>query len=117
MKKLAILFATFVCLAMISGSFAASSQATNKVMPTIQDHKLVVVVPVNPSTGYHWRLSYDPTVKLISHQYIPDVNPFHYVGVGGHDIYKFSGQPGQKIVLELVSPGGKVTETRTYYIK
>ncbi|UTB33834.1 MAG: protease inhibitor I42 family protein [Methanobacterium sp. ERen5] len=120
MKKLAILFATFVCFAMISGSFAATNQQTEKVISPIQYHKFVIIVPNNPTTGSQWRSIFDHAmVKLVSKKYVPDKANLKgpVVGYGGYDVYTFSGKIGQKITLKHVDPSGKVFEKRNYWIE
>ncbi len=120
MKKLAILFATFVCFAMISGSFAATNQNTEKVISPAHYHKFVVIVPNNPSTGYQWRSIFDQAkVKLISKEYVPDKANMEgfVVGYGGYDVYTFYGQIGQKITLKHSTPSNKDVEVRNYWIE
>lgn len=120
LKKLAILFATFVCFAMISGSFAATNQHTEKVISPIQYHKFVVIVPNNPTTGSQWRSIFDHTkVILISKDYMPDKANLkgHAVGYGGYDVYTFYGMIGQKIILKHVDSSGNVFEKRNYWIE
>lgn len=118
LKKLAILFATFVCFAMISGSFAANNQNTEKVTKEVQYHKLVVIVPTNPSTGYSWRAIFDnKSVKLVNKVYVPCITGPCRVGYGGYDVYIFTGKVGQKIILKHVSPSGEVAESKNYWIK
>lgn len=121
MKKLAILFATFVCFAMISGSFAATNQNTEKKTDClILYHKLVVIVPNNPTTGSTWRAEFNPAnVKLISKQYVPDKANIRgpFVGYGGYDVYTFYGKVGQKIILKHLDSSGKIFEKKDYWIE
>ena len=121
LKKLAILFATFVCFAMISGSFAATNQHTEKkVISPVQYHKFVVIVPNNPTTGSQWRSIFDQAkVKLVSKTYVPDKANLqgYVVGYGGYNVYTFSGELGQKITLKHVDASGKVFEKRNYWIE
>jgi len=119
LKKFAVLFATIICFAMISGSFAATNQNTDKNPVTILTmHKLGVVLPSNPSTGYHWVAVYNhDRVKLVSAKYLPDLPII--CGSGGQNRYVFYGLKGEKIVFKYVEPGinGKVAKTCIYYIK
>lgn len=120
LKMLAILFATFVCFAMISGSFAATNQNTEKVISHTQYHKFVVIVPNNPTTGSQWRSIFDQAkVKLVSKEYVPDKANLQgpVVGYGGYDVYTFYGQIDQKITLKHVDSSGKVFEKRNYWIE
>ena len=119
MKKFAVLFATIICFAMVSGSFAATNQNTDKNPVTILAmHKLEVVLPSNPSTGYHWEAVYNHhRVNLVSEEYLPDF-PIK-CGSGGQNRYVFNGFKGEKIVFKYVAPGinGKVAKTCIYYMK
>jgi predicted secreted protein len=121
LKKLAILFATFVCFAMISGSFAATNQNTEKSIGHSQYHKFVIIVPNNPTTGSTWRSIYDNNyVKLVNKEYVPDKANIHsqfWVGFGGYEVYTFYGKVGQKITLKHVDPSGKVFEKKNYWIE
>lgn len=114
MKKLAILFATFVCFAMISGSFAATNQNTEKIIQKPY-YLLNITVSNNPSTGYSWNAVYDKNkVNLIKKYYYPPL--ISRPGLGGMDVYVFFGQIGQKITLNHIAPNGKVVETKIYTI-
>lgn len=120
MKKFALLFATIVCFAMISGSFAATNQNTDKVVINQNYHKLVIIVPNNPTTGSSWRSIFDhANVKLISKEYVPDKANMQgpWVGFGGYDVYTFYGKVGQKITLKHADPSGKVFEKKNYWIE
>lgn len=121
LKKLAILFAIFVCFAMISGSFAATNQNTEKKTNCIVFyHKLVVIVPNNPTTGSHWRSIYDHKfVYMMGKEYVPDKANMHgpVVGYGGFDVYTFYGKLGQKITLKHVDSSGNVFEKKDYWIE
>jgi inhibitor of cysteine peptidase len=120
LKKLAILFATFVCFAMISGSFAAANQNTEKTSCFALYHKLVVIVPNNPTTGSKWKAVFDQAkVKLVSKVYVPDKANLKgpAVGYGGYDVYTFSGVVGQNITLKHLDNSGKVFEKRNYWIE
>jgi len=109
LKKFALLFATIICFAMISGSFAATNQNV---------HKLTMTVPSNPTTGYHWVATYNhQKVKLVSEKYTPTLPIM--CGSGGHETFVFSGVKGEKVTLRYVGPGkhGEVAKTIVYYIK
>jgi len=118
LKKFAVLFATIVCFAMISGSFAATNQNTeNGLIKTQNYHKLVIVVPSNPTTGFKWVSSYDKkNVKLLSKIYVQEQPVLE--GSGGYNVYTFYGKVGSKITLNHIGPGtkGKIVETKTYTI-
>jgi predicted secreted protein len=120
LKKLAILFATFVCFAMISGSFAATNQNTDNKTGCLLYHKLVVIVPNNPTTGSQWRSIFDhDSVYLMSKEYVPDKANLKgpAVGYGGYDVYVFYGKIGQKITLKHVDNSGKLLEKKNYWIE
>lgn len=120
LKKIAAIFAVFICLAMISGSFAStySGKNTGKDLTCITSHGkyLTVCLPCNPSTGYHWIAEYNHSkVKLVSNKYIPDKPVI--CGSGGVDIFKFEGKKGASVYMKYVSPTGKVIKGHTYIIK
>lgn len=119
LKKFAVLFATIICFAMISGSFATTNQNTDKGLLTAHKtcHTLTIVVPVNHSTGYYWLASYNnKKVKLVSKLYVADQPQL--IGSGGYNVYKFYGPVGSKIAMNYYEPGNsKVAKTTTYVIK
>ncbi len=118
LKKFAVLFATIICFAMISGSFAATNQNTeNSIITALTHHELVIVVPSNLPTGYRWVSVFDKkNVKLVSKTYVPSYPII--CGSGGYNIYKFYGKVGSKIILKYIGPGkdGKIVETKEYCI-
>jgi predicted secreted protein len=119
LKKIAVLFATIMCFAMISGSFAAATNQNTYTNPIlIQKSTLNVVLPSNPTTGYHWIATYNhEKVKLLSRTYTP-FTP-NICGSGGIETFKFIGIKGEKVTLKYVGPGidKPVAETYVYYIK
>ena len=119
LKKVVAIFAVFICFAMISGSFASTYSTKNTSLDltglTTYGH-LNVLLPCNPSTGYHWVAKYNHSkVKLVSKKYVPD-RPI-ICGSGGVDIFTFVGKKGDLVHMMYVSPNGKVVERHTYIIK
>jgi predicted secreted protein len=120
LKKIVTIFAIFICFAMVSGSFAStySTKNTNKDLTglTSNGHYLTVILPSNPSTGYHWVAEYNHSkVKLVSNIYIP-TKPI-ICGSGGVNIFRFYGEKNSLINMKYVSPSGKVVKTHKYIIK
>jgi predicted secreted protein len=119
LKKVVAIFAVFICFAMISGSFAStnSTKNTNLGLSDLISHgHLTIILPCNPSTGYHWVAEYNHSkVKLVSKKYIG--NKSIICGSGGVNIFKFVGKKGTFVHMKYVSPNGKVVETHTYAIK
>ena len=120
LKKIAAIFAVFICFAMISGSFASTYSDKNTSLDltglTSHGHYLTVRLPCNPSTGYHWVAEYNHSkVKLVSNKYIPDMPIL--CGSGGVDVFTFEGKKGASVHMKYVSPNGKVIEGHTYIIK
>jgi predicted secreted protein len=119
LKKVVAIFAVFICFAMISGSFASTNSTKNTSLDlaglTSHGH-LTVILPCNPSTGYHWVAEYNHSkLKLVSKKYI--ANKPIICGSGGVNIFKFVGKKGTLVNMKYVSPNGKVVETHTYTIK
>ncbi len=107
--KLAGIFTAFICLAMVTGAFAATP---NNIMP-IPTTK-VVKLESNPSTGYHWVANYNKSqVKLVKETF--KVNNPRLIGGPGINTFVFSGVKGSKIVLKYVKCGEtKPIKTVTY---
>ncbi len=79
-----------------------------------KDDFFVIELDENPSTGYIWRLIENNDIKLIGHDYIPNMVSGNVVGSGGKRYYGFIGESeGQFVIeLELLSPGGGVSEVK-----
>jgi predicted secreted protein len=107
--KLAGIFMAFICLAMVTGAFAATP--TN-VMPIYKTK--IIKLESNPSTGYHWVAKYNKTqVKLVKDSF--KVNNPRLMGSPGIETFVFKGVPGSKIVLKYVRTGdAKPLKTVTY---
>jgi predicted secreted protein len=107
--KLAGLFTAFICLAMVTGAFAATP---NNVMP-IHTTK-TIKLESNPSTGYHWVAEYNKSqVKLVKNSF-KAYNP-NLMGSPGIETFVFNGVKGSKIVLKYVKSGdSKPLKTVTY---
>ena len=107
--KLAGIFMAFICLAMVTGAFAATP---NNVMPA--DKTKVIKLESNPSTGYHWVAKYNKTqVKLVKNSF--EANNPKLMGSPGIETFVFNGVPGSKIVLKYVRAGdAKPLKTVTY---
>ena len=107
--KLAGIFTAFICLAMVTGAFAATP---NNGM-TLHNTK-TIKLQSNPSTGYHWVAEYNKSkVKLVKESF----KAYHpnLVGSPGIDTFVFSGVKGSKIVLKYVKFGTvKPLKTVTY---
>lgn len=108
--KIVALVMTFVCLSLVTSSFAATSNYYSKTV------EKAVKVPANPSTGYHWVAVYNKKrVKLLSDTFKPN-NP-GLIGSPGIETFKFRGDKGQKIVLKYVKSGDKKPiKQRTYIL-
>ena len=108
--KIAVLLMAFLCLSLVTSSFAAASNHnTNSVEKTIN-------VVSNPSTGYHWVAVYDQNhVKLLSDTFKSN-NP-KLIGSPGIETFKFKGDKGQRIVLKYVRSGdNKPVKQHTYVL-
>jgi predicted secreted protein len=107
--KLAGIFTAFICLAMVTGAFAATP---NNAIP-MQTTK-IIKLGANPSTGYHWVADYNKAqVKLVKKSY-KAINP-NLIGGPGIEKFVFSGVTGSKIVLNYVRCGeSKPLKTVTY---
>jgi predicted secreted protein len=78
----------------------ASNGHTYSVAPAT---KIVVTLPSNRSTGYHWRLRVRPdphVVKLVSHHYV--VPKTKRVGAAGKEIWRFRAVGAGSVKLRLV---------------
>ena len=96
--KIAVLLMAFLCLSLLTSSFAAASNPnTNSAGKTIN-------VVSNPSTGYHWVAVYNRKhVKLLSDTF--KSNNQRLIGSPGIETFKFKGDKGQRIVLKYVRSG------------
>jgi predicted secreted protein len=107
--KLAGIFTAFICLAMVTGAFAATP---NNVipMPTTKTIKL----ESNPSTGYHWVAKYNKSqVNLVKKSF--KAYNSNLMGSPGIETFVFNGVKGSKIVLKYVKSGdNKPLKTVTY---
>ncbi|MEN6294017.1 MAG: protease inhibitor I42 family protein [Methanobacterium sp.] len=108
--KIAVLFMAFLCLSLVTSSFAASSNYNTKSV-----EKNIKVVS-NPSTGYHWVAVYNKKhVKLLSDTFRSN-NP-RLIGSPGIETFKFRGDKGQRIVLKYVRSGdNKPVKQHTYVL-
>jgi inhibitor of cysteine peptidase len=73
----------------------------------------------NPSTGYRWQESYDPTyVSLVSKTFISDPLPSGAVGVGGYDVYTFKAlkMGTTTIRFDNFCPAHQLINSATYTI-
>jgi predicted secreted protein len=107
--KLAGIFMAFICLAMVTGAFAATP---NHVTPTYKTK--IIKLASNPTTGYHWVAKYNKTqVKLVKNTF--KVNNPKLMGSPGIETFVFKGVKGSKIVLKYVRTGdAKPLKTVTY---
>lgn len=108
--KILGIFTAFMCLAMVTGAFAATP---NNGMPG------TVTKTINlascPSTGYHWVASYNKSqTTLVKEAY--KINNPNVIGSAGVQTFVFKGTPGTKIVLKYVKTGtakpGKIVTYR-----
>jgi predicted secreted protein len=109
--KLAGLFTAFLCLAMVTGAFAATP--SNNVSPFTEK---TIQVTANPSTGYHWVPVYNKDhIKLVKDTFKAN-NP-KAIGSSGVETFVFSGVKGSKIVLKYVKAGeSKPLKTLSYVL-
>lgn len=107
---MAVLLMVFLCLSLVTSSFAAASNYNRKSV-----EKNIKVVS-NPSTGYHWVAVYNKKhVKLLSDAFKSN-NP-RLMGSPGIETFKFKGDKGQRIVLKYVRSGdNKPVKQRTYVL-
>lgn len=107
---MAVLLMAFLCLSLLTSSFAAASNYNSKSVG-----KTISVVS-NPSTGYHWVSVYNKKhVKLLSDTFKSN-NP-SLIGSPGIETFKFKGDKGQKIVLKYVRSGdNKPVKQHTYVL-
>lgn len=114
-KKIAILFGAFFCLAMITGSCSAATLNSATTFNSNTHCLKTIYVLSNPSTGYFWYSKYDDSkVKLLCQEYIP-IKPI-MIGSGGVEVFKFSGPKGSIITLYKKAPDGSTAEIRKYII-
>ena len=108
--KLAGIFMAFICLAMVTGAFAATPN--NNIMPACKTK--IIKLESNPSTGYHWVAKYNKTqVQLVKKSFKAN-NP-NLMGSPGIETFVFNGVPGSKIDLKYVRTGdAKPLKTVTY---
>jgi predicted secreted protein len=107
--KLAGIFTAFICLAMVTGAFAATPNDGIHV-PTTKTINLIA----NPSTGYHWVANYNKSEVILVKQSFKPIFP-RLVGGSGIETFVFSGVKGSKIVLKYVKSGDdKPAKTVTY---
>ena len=107
--KLAGIFTAFICLAMVTGAFAATP---NNGMPlhTTKTIKL----ESNPSTGYHWVANYNKSQVQLVKESFKSCNP-GLIGSPGVSTFIFKGVKGSKIVMNYVKAGSsKPVKTMTY---
>ncbi len=97
--KLAGIFMAFICLAMVTGAFAATP--TN-VMPIYKTK--IIKLESNPSTGYHWVAKYNKTQVILVKKSFKVNNP-GLIGSPGIETFIFEGVKGSKIVLNYIGPG------------
>ena len=107
--KLAGIFTAFICLAMVTGAFAATPN-NGMILHTTKTIKL----ESNPSTGYHWVAKYNKSqVKLVKESF--KAYNSKLVGSPGINTFVFSGVKGSKIILKYVRYGdAKPLKTVTY---
>ncbi|MGB7969795.1 MAG: protease inhibitor I42 family protein [Methanobacterium sp.] len=97
--KLAGIFTAFICLAMVTGAFAATPD--NAI---IKHTTKTIKLESNPSTGYHWVATYNKAlVKLVNQKY-EAYNP-KLLGSPGIDTFIFTGYKGSKVVMKYVRTG------------
>ena len=107
--KIAVLVMAFLCLSLLTSSFAAASNYNSKSVG-----KTISVVS-NPSTGYHWVSVYNKKhVKLLSDTFKSN-NP-RLMGSPGIETFKFKGDKGQRIVLKYVRSGDKKPVKQHTYV-
>lgn len=108
--KIAVLLMAFLCLSLVTSSFAAASKYNSKSVG-----KTISVVS-NPSTGYHWVVVCNKKqVKLLSDTFKSN-NP-RLISSPGIETFKFKGDKGQRIVLKYVRSGdNKPVKQHTYVL-
>ena len=97
--KLAGIFTAFICLAMVTGAFAATPNNGMALHTT-----KTINLKSNPSAGYHWVAVYNEIqVKLVKESF--KAYKSNLVGSPGIDTFVFSGVKGSKVVLKYVRSG------------
>lgn len=93
------MFVAVAAVGLLMSSVYGLNAAGEKKVDTNADTIKMVVSEValvtfeaNPTTGYSWAVSGESAskvVQILSHSYIPNFNPKHFVGRGGVEIWKF----------------------------
>jgi predicted secreted protein len=107
--KLAGIFTAFICLAMVTGAFAATPNNGMSLHTT-----KTIKLQSNPSTGYHWVAEFNTSKVIVVKQSFKAYNS-NLVGSPGIETFVFNGVKGSKIVLKYVRSGdAKPLKTVTY---
>ena len=82
--------------------------------------RIVVTLPSNATTGYHWQLAAEPNphvVKLVSHRYVAPKTK--RVGAAGKEIWRFRavGAGTARLRLTYVQAGKTNSVGRHYSVK
>lgn len=116
-----ILACVFLLSSVISGSYAATNTNNDSTVKQVSvNQQFQISLTSNPSTGYNWKVSYDPKyLKLVNQKYVSPTNNRNICGAAGTQTYTFKTiKPGQtNITFNYMRPWiGKSVQTIQYKI-